>query len=207
MATIEQINDTTLYVSGNEMKLADMKRVLGAGITTIDDEVDEIQANPLSVSKDKIRKIYDKQKTAVGCEDTSFGFGATASMVKHLIKDCKENGSELYDVLRALAPKAEYVNYNSIVSFKDGTDEVHFHCTMKCYLCARTAPGMIDPFAIPVKYTIEQHLNGVKTVLVADEAIYNPDKLSIAQQPDNRPLVHARYFALGVYKKWRDTRK
>jgi hypothetical protein len=77
---------------------------------------------------------------------------------------------------------------------------------MKCEICPRTADGMIDPFVIPIEYTLIQTVNGVRTILCENQPIENPRKLSIAQQPDMRHLIHPRHFSVGAYKSWRATK-
>ena len=202
MATV----DNTLYVTGNKMKLADLKRVLGDEISTFSADVDEIQKGSFDVSVDKIRKIYAINGCqAVGCEDTSFGVGVLAAMIKHIIDECENNEGDLYAVMKAIAPKRKYFNYTSIFAFKSETYEDFFECCMKCEICPRSKPGLIDPFAIPVEYTLTQYVNGVKTVLCKDEKLDNPDKQSIAHQPENRHLLHPRYIAVRAYNDWRKT--
>ena len=202
MATV----DTTLYVSGNKIKLADMKRVLGDDISTFNADVDEIQKGSFDVSVDKIRKIYALNGCKpVGCEDTSFGVGVLAAMIKHVIDECENNEGDLYNVLKAIAPKRKYFDYTSIFAFKSETYEAFFECRMKCEICPRSKPGLIDPFAIPVEYTLTQYVNGVKTVLCDGVKLDNPDKQSIAQQPDKRHLLHPRYIAVSAYSNWRKT--
>jgi hypothetical protein len=198
--------DETTYVTGSGIKLDDFKRILGEDIFTKKIEVPEIQGDPFDVSVDKIRKIYDNQGSRpVGGEDTSFGVGKLASVVKDFVEECKLNGSDLYAVMRALAPKRQYFDYRSIFAYKDGLLEAFFECCMKCEICPRTADGMIDPFAIPIEYTLTQTVNGVRTVLCENQPIENPHKLSIAQQPDMRHLIHPRYFSIGAYKSWRES--
>ena len=202
MATV----DNTLYVSGNKMKLADLKRVLGDEISTFTADVDEIQKGSYDVSVDKIRKIHAlKGCQPVGCEDTSFGVGVLAAMIKHILDECESNEGDLYAVLKAIAPKRQYFDYTSIFAFKNETYEALFECRMKCEICPRSKPGQIDPFAIPVEYTLIQYVNGVKTVLCEGVKLDNPDKLSIAQQPDKRHLLHPRYIAVRAYSDWRKT--
>ncbi len=196
--------DRTLYVTGNSIKVGDMKRVLGEDIQLFKTDVDEIQANSLDVSKDKIRRIHTESGLKeVGCEDTSFGYGKLASMIKHVIDACDENKGDLYNVMKAIAPNDTIVNYTSIVSFKNESNEAFFECTMVCELCPRSGKGTIDPFAIPIEFTLKQYVNGVITVLTENQKIDNPEKRSIAQQPDNRHLVHPRYFALRAYNEWK----
>ena len=199
-------HDETTYVTGSGIKLDDFKRILGPDIFTKKIEVPEIQGDPFDVSVDKIRKIYDNQGSRpVGGEDTSFGVGKLASVVKDFVEECKLNESDLYTVMRALAPKRQYFDYRSIFAYKDGLLEAFFECCMKCEICPRTADGMIDPFAIPIEYTLIQTVNGVRTVLCENQPIENPHKLSIAQQPDMRYLIHPRYFSIGAYKSWRES--
>ena len=200
--------DNTLYVTGNKMKLGDLKKVLGDDISTFDTGIKEIQGSPLDVSLDKISKIYAEQGgRAVGCEDTSFGTGDLASNIKQLTTECESNEGDLYNVLRALAPKRQFFDYTSIFSFKDQTHQAIFECIMKCEICPRTKPGMIDPFAIPIEYDLIMHVNGETTVLLKNQPICNPMKLSIAQMSDIRDRVHPRYFSLGAYCEWRQTTK
>jgi hypothetical protein len=196
--------DDTLYVTGNSIKVADMKRVLGEDIKLFKTDTDEIQATPFNVSIDKIRRIHNELGfKPVGCEDTSFGFGKLAAMVKHVIDACEENEGDLYNVIKSIAPKKTTVDYTSIVSFKNENYEALFECRMTCRLCPRSGKGMIDPFAIPIEYTVTQYINGEKTVLVENQQIENPAGLSIAEQPENRHLVHPRQFALNAYNHWK----
>lgn len=198
--------EDTLYVTGNKIKVADLKRILGDHISTFETGIKEIQGIPLDVSLDKISKIYAEQGgRAVGCEDTSFGTGELASNIKQVTTACENNEGDLYNVMRALAPKRQYFDYTSIFSFKNRTYEAIFECIMKCEICPRSAPGMIDPFAIPISYNLIQHVNGERTVLVENHPIHNPGKLSIAKQPENRHLIHPRYIAVGAYNDWRQT--
>jgi hypothetical protein len=200
--------DNTLYVSGNKIKLADMRKILGDEIFTFDTNIKEIQGIPREVGDDKITRIYSEQGgRPVGCEDTSFGLGELASYIKQITKICEENEGDLYNVMRSLAPKQQYFDYTSIFSFKDQQHEAIFECTMKCEICPRTAPGMIDPFAIPISYTLIKRVNGETTVLVEYQEVENPNKVSIAKQPENRHLLHPRHIAIGAYKKWRETTK
>jgi len=196
--------DNTLYVTGNSIKVADMKSVLGENIQLFKTDLKEIQDKPLEVSIDKIRRIYHGLGSKeVGCEDTSFGYAKSTTMVKHLIDDCEENDGDLYNVMKAIAPKKNTIHYTSIVSFKNETYEALFECIMLCELCPRSGKGTIDPFAIPISVTVTQYVNGEKTVLIENQPIENPSRLSIAQQPQNRPLVHPRYFALNAYNHWK----
>ena len=200
--------DNTLYVTGNKMKLGDLKKVLGDDISTFDTGIKEIQGSPLDVSLDKISKIYAEQGgRAVGCEDTSFGTGDLASNIKQVTTECENNEGDLYNVLRALAPKRQFFDYTSIFSYKDQTHQAIFECIMKCEICPRTKPGMIDPFAIPIEYDLIMHVNGQTTVLLKNQPICNPMKLSIAQMSDIRDKVHPRYFSVGAYCEWRETTK
>ena len=195
--------DSTLYVTGNSIKVGDMQAVLGEGISLFDTKPAEIQGKPFDVSLDKIRTIYSMCGfKSVACEDTSFGHGKVASVVKDIIEECVENEGDLYNVIKAMAPKVENVKYTSIMSYKDEQYEALFECEMLCKLCPRSAKGMIDPFAIPLECTVTQYVNGEKTVLIDRQPIDNPDKLSIAQQPTKRRLVHPRYFSLTAYDKW-----
>lgn len=200
--------DNTLYVTGNKMKLADLKKVLGDDISTFDTGIKEIQGSPLDVSLDKISKIYAEQGgRAVGCEDTSFGTGDLASNIKQITTECEMNEGDLYNVLRALAPKRQFFDYTSIFSYKDHTYQAVFECIMKCEICPRTKPGMIDPFAIPIEYDLIMHVNGETTVLQKNQPIWNPLKLSIAQMSDIRDQVHPRFFSVGAYTQWRQLTK
>jgi hypothetical protein len=138
----------------------------------------------------------------VSCEDTTFGHGRVASVVKDIIEVCSENEGDLYNVIKAMAPKLENVKYTSIVAYKDDNIEALFECEMLCKLCPRSAKGLIDPFAIPLECTVTQYVNGEKTVLIDGQPIDNPDKLSIAQQPLLRELFHPRRYSLRAYDKW-----
>ena len=196
--------DDVLYVTGNKLKLADLKIILGDGISTFATKIKENQGIPVDVSLDKISRIYIEQGgRAVGCEDTTFGSGELASYIKQLTDECENNEGDLYNALRAIAPKRQYFDYTSIFSFKDETHEASFECRMKCEICPRTAAGMIDPFAIPIEYDLIMQVNGKTTVLCANQPIENPGKLSIAKQPAIRHLVHPRYFSVGAYNNWR----
>lgn len=198
--------DETLYVTGNSIKVADMKFVLGEDIQLFKTDIVEIQAKPLDVSIDKIGRIYNELGfKEVVCEDTSFGFGKLSAMVKHLIDACEEYEGDLYNVMKSISPKVQQVPYTSIVSFKNDRFEALFECVMICDLCPRSAKGMIDPFAIPIRYSVTQYINGERTVLIENQEIPNPENRSIAQQPENRGLVHPRHFALRAYNNWKKT--
>ena len=202
--TTTTTQDDVLYVSGNKLKLSDLKKVLGNDISTFATTIKEIQGLPIDVSLDKISRIYTEQGgRAVGCEDTTFGSGELASYIKQVTEECERNEGDLYSALRAIAPKRQYFDYTSIFSFKDETHEAMFECKMKCEICPRTATGMIDPFAIPIEYDLIMRVNGKTTILCANQPIENPGKLSIAQQTDIRHLVHPRYFSVGAYNNWR----
>jgi hypothetical protein len=196
--------DDTKYVTGNSIKVEDMKAVLGEDISLFNTKINEIQGKPFDVSLEKIRTIYSNCAfKAVACEDTSFGHGKVASVVKDIIETCNENEGDLYNVIKAMAPKVENVKYTSIMSFKDDTFEALFECEMLCQLCSRSGKGTIDPFAIPLEYTVTQHVNGQKTVLIENQKIDNPEKLSISQQTLLRKFIHPRYFSLRAYDQWR----
>jgi len=200
--------DDTKYVTGNGIKIGDMHAVLGEGISLFETKTPEIQGKPFDVSLDKIRTIHAKCGfKAVSCEDTSFGHGKVGSVVKDIIEVCNENEGDLYNVIKAMAPKVENVKYTSIMSFKDDHHEALFECEMLCKLCPRSAKGMIDPFAIPLECTVTQYINGEKTVLIENQPILNPLNLSIAQMSDIRDHVHPRRFSLRAYNRWRTTAK
>ena len=193
----------TMYVTGNSIKVEDMRKVLGENIDLFKTNVEEIQGNPLRVSEDKIRKIFlEKGSVDVACEDTSFGHGKLAVVVKDFVETCSLYEGDLFNVMKAIAPKETNVDYTSILSFKNSSYEAFFECVMVCELCPRTAKGGIDPFAIPIEFTLVQHINGVRTVLIEKQKIDNPNKQSIAQQPEKRDLIHPRYFALRAYYEW-----
>jgi hypothetical protein len=193
-----------MYVTGNSIKVGDMQAVLGKDISLFKTEIKEMQGKPFDVSLDKIRTLHSNcEFKAVACEDTTFGHGKVASVVKDIIDVCNENEGDLYNVIKAMAPKLENVKYTSIMSFKDDVHEALFVCEMLCLLCTRSGKGMIDPFAIPLECTVTQYVNGEKTVLIENQKIDNPDKLSIAQQAKNRHLIHPRYFSLMAYIQWR----
>ncbi len=193
-----------MYVTGNSIKVGDMQAILGKDISLFKTEIKEMQGKPFDVSLDKIRNLHSKcEYKAVACEDTTFGHGKVASVVKDIIDVCDENGGDLYNAIKAMAPKIENVKYTSIMSFKDDVDEALFECEMLCKLCPRSGKGTIDPFAIPLELTVSQYVNGLKTVLIENQKIDNPEKLSIAQQPNKRYLIHPRYFSLMAYIQWR----
>ena len=201
-------HDDTSYVTGNSIKVGDMHAVLGEGISLFDTKIDEIQGKPVDVSLDKIRRIHAKcgflrAVRGVSCEDTSFGHGRVASVVKDIIEVCGENEGDLYNVIKAMAPKLENVKYTSIMSYKDDHNEALFECEMLCKLCPRSAKGLIDPFAIPLECTVTQYINGERTVLIDQQPIDNPEKLSISQQPLLRDQLHPRRFSLRAYNQWR----
>ena len=195
--------NNTMYVTGNTIKVGDMKNVLGEDISLFKPNIDEIQGKPLKVSEDKIRKIYlEKGSKSVACEDTSFGFGRLATVVKDFVDTCEQYEGDLYNVMKAIAPKETIVEYTSIVSFKNSEYEAIFECVMRCKLCPRTGKGGIDPFAIPLECSVIQYINGERSTLVENQIIHNPKELSIAQQPEFRHLVHPRYYSLRAYKQW-----
>lgn len=198
------INDKVMYVTGNSIKVGDMQAILGKDILLFKTEIKEMQGKPFDVSLDKIRNLHSKcGYKAVACEDTTFGHGKVASVVKDIIDVCDENEGDLYNVIKAMAPKIENVKYTSIMSFKDDVNEALFECEMLCKLCPRSGKGTIDPFAIPIELSVSQYVNGQKTVLIENQKIDNPEKLSIAQQPNKRHLIHPRYFSLMAYIQWR----
>jgi len=195
--------DLTIYATGNGMKLDDLKRVLGEGIITQDLKIVEIQDMPLRVAEDKIRRCFDITQTDVCCEETSFGVDEVAAYVKQINQVCKKYGGSLDKVWDAMAPKLEFKDYTSIVAFKNKDHEAFFECTMKCRTCSRKTEGLIDPFTIPVEYTIKAHVNGTTTILEENVAVDNPDQLSIAEQSSKRHLLHPRYVSLRAYHAWR----
>ena len=196
--------DKTIYATGNGVKLDDLKAVLGQDITNKDLKVPEIQAVPMRASEDKIRRNFEAVgEVDVCCEETSFGTGELATFVKQIVDTCEKNGGDLYNVWKAVAPHRTEFDYTSIVAFKNSKTEAFFECTMKCAICPRSAPGKIDPFAIPIQYTLVAILDGVRTVLAENVPVDNPTRLSIAQQPEKRPHIHPRYFSLRAYKEWR----
>ena len=197
-------NDTTIYATGNGVKLDDLKAVLGQDIINRDLKPTEIQAMPIRATEDKIRRCFEAVGGAdVCCEETSFGTGELATFIKQIIDACEQNEGDLHNVWKAVAPHKTEFNYTSIVAFKSAQTEAFFECTMKCAICPRSAPGKIDPFAIPIKYTLVQMVNGVTTILAENVAVDNPARLSIAKQPAKRPELHPRYVSLRAYKEWR----
>ena len=196
--------DTTIYATGNGVKLDDFKAVLGQDIINRDLKPTEIQAIPIRATEDKIRRSFETVGGVdVCCEETSFGTGELATFVKQIIETCEKNGGDLHNVWKAVAPHRTEFDYTSIVAFKNAEIEAFFECTMKCAICPRSAAGKIDPFAIPIEYTLVQTVNGVKTILAENVALDNPTRLSIAQQPAKRPELHPRYVSLRAYKEWR----
>lgn len=196
--------DKTIYATGNGVKLDDFKVVLGQDIINQDLKPTEIQGSPMQASEDKIRRCFD----AVGgvdvcCEETSFGTGELATFIKQIVDTCEKNGGDLHNVWKAVAPHRTEFDYTSIVAFKSAKIEAFFECTMKCGICPRCGSGKIDPFAVPIQYSLVQIVNGVRTILAENVAIDNPTRWSIAQQPEKRPDLHPRYFSLRAYKEWR----
>ena len=197
---------TTIYATGNGVKLDDLKAVLGQDIINRDLKPTEIQDIPIRATEDKVRRCFE----AVGgvdvcCEETSFGTGELATFIKQIIDACEKNGGDLYNVWKAVAPHRTEFDYTSVVAFKSAQTEAFFECIMKCTICPRSDSGKIDPFAIPIEYTLVQTINGVKTILMQNVAVDNPARLSIAKQPAKRPHIHPRYFSLRAYKEWRST--
>jgi hypothetical protein len=198
-------NDTTIYVTGNGVKLDDLQAVLGQDIAIRDLKPTEIQAFPMCATEDKVRRCFDAVGGAdVCCEETSFGTGdELATFIKQIVDACEKNGGDLHNMWKAVAPHKTEFNYTSIVAFKSAQIEAFFECTMKCAICPRSAPGKIDPFAIPIEYTLVRTVNGIKTILAENVALDNPSRLSIAQQPAKRYERHPRYYSLRAYKQWR----
>ncbi len=196
--------DRTIYATGNGVKLDDLKAVLGPDIINQDLKPTEIQQMPIRATEDKVRRSFEMVGGAdVCCEETSFGTGELATFIKQIIDACEKNGGDLHNVWKAVAPKRTEFDYTSIVGFKSPQTEAFFECTMKCTICPRSASGKIDPFAVPIQYTLVQIVNGVRTVLAENVAVDNPERLSIAQQPKKRDQLHPRYFSLRAYKEWR----
>jgi hypothetical protein len=200
----QEYNDATIYATGNGVKLDDLKAVLGQYIINRDLKPTEIQAMAIRATEDKIRRCFDAVGGAdVCCEETSFGTGdELATFIKQIVEACEKNGGDLHNVWKAVAPHKTEFNYTSIVAFKSAQIEAFFECIMKCAICPRSGGGKIDPFAIPIDYTLVQTVNGVRTILAENVAVDNPDGLSIAQQPAKRPELHPRYFSLRSYKEW-----
>ena len=193
-------SDTT-YITGNGLKMTDFTNVLGKDIKTLDKDILEIQGKPFEVIRHKIGTLYSEFQSPVMCEDTTFGDDEMGAFIKYLIKSCNKNGGDLYNVMKGIFGEKEFIDYTSIVAYRDGTDEAFFESRAECILCARTGSGMIDPFAIPVKIITKKYVNGVETLL-GEMILDNPDRLSIQQQPAKRPLLHARYFSLRAYDEW-----
>ena len=198
-------NDTTIYATGNGVKLDDLKVVLGQDIVNRDLKPTEIQAMPICATEDKIRRCFEAVGGAdVCCEETSFGTGdELATFVKQIVDACEKNGGDLHNVWKAVAPHRTEYYYTSIVAFKNAQFEAFFECIMKCAICPRNGGGKIDPFAVPIKYTLVQTVNGVRTILAENIIVDNPGELSIAKQPKQRAWLHPRYFSLRAYKQWR----
>ena len=202
-------NDTTIYATGNGVKLDDLKAVLGQDIANRDLRPTEIQAMAIRATEDKVRRCFETVGGAdVCCEETSFGTDdELATFVKQIIDACEKNGGDLHNVWKAVAPHKTEFNYTSIVAFKSAQIEAFFECTMKCAICPRSGGGKIDPFAIPIEYTLVQTVNGVRTILAENVIVDNPTRLSIGKQPAKRPELHPRYFSLRAYKEWRTKRR
>jgi hypothetical protein len=199
-----ELEDTTIYATGNGVKLDDFKIVLGQNIKAKDVKVTEIQGLPIPAAVDKIQRNFEKlEGVDVCCEETSFGTGELATFIKQIVDACEKNGGDLFRTWTAIAPLRTDFDYTSIVAFKSSTFEALFVCVMKCELCERSCAGKIDPFAVPIEYTVRRYVNGVETVLAENVAVDNPERKSIAQQSDRRHLLHPRYYSLRAYKEWR----
>ncbi len=196
--------DKTIYATGNGVKLDDLKAVLGQDIINQNLKPTEIQAMPIRATEDKIRRCFEAVGGAdVCCEETSFGTGELATFIKQIVDTCEQNGGDLHNVWKAVAPRLTEFDYTSIVAFKNAKIEAFFECIMKCAICPRSADGKIDPFAVPIQYTLVQTFNGVRTILAENILVDNPEQLSIAQQPKKRDQLHPRYFSVRAYKEWR----
>ncbi len=200
-----ELEDRTIYATGNGLKLDDFKSVLGQNIIARDLKVTEIQGHPMPAAVDKIRRNFEEVKEVdVCCEETSFGTGELATFIKQIVDTCEKNGGDLYNTWKSIAPARTEFDYTSIVAFKSSTIEALFVCDMKCELCTRrSCAGKIDPFAVPTQYTVRRYVNGVETVLAENVAVDNPERKSIAQQSDRRHVLHPRYYSLRAYKEWR----
>lgn len=199
-----ELEDRTIYATGNGVKLDDFKSVLGQNIIARDLKVTEIQGHPMSAAVDKIQRNFEEVKEVdVCCEETSFGTGELATFIKQIVDTCEKNGGDLYNTWKSIAPARTDFDYTSIVAFKSSTFEALFVCVMECELCPRSCAGKIDPFAVPTQYTVRRYVNGVETVLAENVAVDNPERKSIAQQSDRRHMLHPRYYSLRAYKDWR----
>ena len=93
-------NDTTIYATGNGVKLDDLKAVLGQDIANRDLKPTEIQAMAIRATEDKVRRCFETVGGAdVCCEETSFGTDdELATFVKQIIDACEKNGGDLHNV-------------------------------------------------------------------------------------------------------------
>jgi hypothetical protein len=93
-------NDTTIYATGNGVKLDDLKAVLGQDIVNRDLKPTEIQDMPICATEDKIRRCFEAVGGAdVCCEETSFGTGdELATFIKQIVDACEKNGGDLHNV-------------------------------------------------------------------------------------------------------------
>lgn len=199
-------------ITSNDRKVQDASAAFDISLPLVGDDVKEIQDTPECVTSDKVRAIFEKHGPCL-CEDTSFGLPAAAylakkkrhvfpALVKYLIDACKVGGGELVIALNAISPGHTLYEYASTVAICDGIRIILFQCIMTGTIGHGGGKGDIDPYFVPISYTVVQIEDGVSVTLVQDQPVDNPDQKTIGEQPMNRPKVHPRYFSLGAAKSW-----
>jgi len=199
-------------ITGNSRKLADLEAVFERKLHGANFEVVEIQGSPLEIAIKKARDLYAKIGPCL-CEDTSLGlpckeYGSKQkepifpALIKHLIDACKVGDGNLVDALKAISPEHLTYEYTSTVSICTGSTTTVLQCVTKCILRHGGGKGDIDPYVVPVCYTLTRHENGETIVLINDQAVENPDENTIGEMPVRRAEVHPRYFALEAAKEW-----
>jgi hypothetical protein len=200
-------------ITGNSRKLADLEAVFESKLHGANSEVVEIQGTPLEIAIKKAETLYAKIGPCL-CEDTSLGLPCTEygskqkepifpALIKHLIDACKVGDGNLVDALKAISPEHLTYEYTSSVSICTGSTTTVIQCVTKCILQhGGGGKGEIDPYVVPVCYTLTRHENGKTIVLINDHVVENPDEKTIGEMPERRAEVHPRYFALEAAKAW-----
>jgi hypothetical protein len=201
-----------IVITSNARKVADASAVFDICLPLEGDDVDEIQNTAERVAIDKVWEFFKKHRSCL-CEDTGFGLPAAAylakkkkpifpALIKHLIDACKVGGGELVVALNAISPGHTLYEYTSTVAFCDGVRVVLFQCIMTGTIRHGDGKGDIDPYFVPISFTLVRIEDGVSVTLIQDQQVDNPGQKTIGEQPDNRPNVHPRYFALRSSKDW-----
>jgi broad specificity phosphatase PhoE len=211
VSVLPLITNLTYFASGNKRKIMDFESVLG-NIHFVDHDLPEIQDIPVKVAIEKAMKMCQFGVPIV-VDDTSLGRGneVQAAMIKHLLK--AKTGT-LVQALNGIYPGVETFEYSSIIAFCDGSRKVLFKCTTKCrlkdisieVLKEKKIVGDIDPFVVPVSYTLEMILDDAPPVLIREYIHDNPEGLTIGElqalNPANRCKYNPRYPALEGWKLW-----